>query len=477
MSADRENAVEICDLSKSFSGIRALKSINLRIPKGEFISLLGPSGCGKTTLLRIIAGLEGASSGKVIIGNVDVTGMPPYERNIGLVFQNYALFPHKSVAANINFGLRYRTGMSSSERSKAVDEALKLVRLSGYGERRPAQLSGGQQQRVALARAIVTHPHVLLLDEPLSNLDARLRDEMRFELAHLQRKLGITFVYVTHDRIEALSMSDRIAVVQDGRIMQCGRPRDLFERPSSRPVADFIGHANVLPGVVETRNGNLAVFTIDGGPIVQAPASHKVAAGARALLLVPKNAMHLRPDELESSSMQSRLRGTITASGYQGLYTEVNVLLRNGASLRAELATFQGKRGVEALEKLLYSILRAPLEESSSARVLIMDDHSDDIRRPLSPRIEVYAGAGRKRWPNDLKAQIAAESLEPGAIVTDVARRHGCRPSRCTTGGAGRVWASWCCRLRRTRCRSCRWYRNRRYRRPQSPPGRRKQPL
>ena len=243
--------VEIVDVTKRFGTVTAVDQMHLRIARGEFYSLLGPSGCGKTTTLRMIAGFEQPTEGEILLDGQPIAGVPPYRRNVNTVFQHYALFPHMDVARNVGYGLR-QTKVGKAEEARRVGEALALVRLAGYERRRTWEMSGGQQQRVALARALVNHPTVLLLDEPLGALDLKLRKEMQLELKALQREVGITFVYVTHDQEEALTMSDVIVVMRDGRIQQQGDPTELYERPVNRFVADFIGISNFLPGTVES---------------------------------------------------------------------------------------------------------------------------------------------------------------------------------------------------------------------------------
>jgi putative spermidine/putrescine transport system ATP-binding protein len=238
-------AVHVSGLRKRYGDVVALGGVDLVIGAGEFFTLLGPSGSGKTTLLRLIAGFERPDAGRIELGGSDVTRVPPYARNVNTVFQDYALFPHMTVGQNIEYGLRVRR-VPKAERRQKVDGALEMVRLSGLGDRKPAQLSGGQRQRVALARAIVNEPQVLLLDEPLGALDFKLRQEMQIELQHVQREVGITFVYVTHDQEEALAMSDRIAVLSNGRVEQIGTPLEVYERPQTDFVAGFIGISNLI---------------------------------------------------------------------------------------------------------------------------------------------------------------------------------------------------------------------------------------
>ncbi len=239
-------AVSFQSVSRHFGDVRAVDAVDFEIPEGEFFAMLGPSGSGKTTCLRLIAGFEQPTSGHIRIFGETAEGVPPYRRNVNTVFQDYALFPHLDVISNVAYGLMVR-GVAQAERMAQANEALDLVKLPGYGARKPSQLSGGQRQRVALARALVNRPRVLLLDEPLGALDLKLREQMQEELKALQKALGITFVFVTHDQGEALSMADRIAVFNDGRVMQIGTPAEIYARPASRFVADFVGSSNVLP--------------------------------------------------------------------------------------------------------------------------------------------------------------------------------------------------------------------------------------
>jgi putative spermidine/putrescine transport system ATP-binding protein len=237
--------VRLVELGKTYGDVMAVVRVDLQISQGEFFTMLGPSGSGKTTTLRLIAGFEEPDQGRVELAGRDVTGVPPYERQVNTVFQDYALFPHMNVARNVEYGLRIRQ-LSKAERARRRDEVLEMVRLAGYGDRKPRELSGGQRQRVALARAIVNHPRVLLLDEPLGALDLKLREQMQVELKRIQAAVGITFLYVTHDQDEALTMSDRIAVFNQGRIEQVGTPAELYERPATPFVSGFVGTSNVL---------------------------------------------------------------------------------------------------------------------------------------------------------------------------------------------------------------------------------------
>jgi spermidine/putrescine ABC transporter ATP-binding subunit len=256
--------VELREITKKFGEFTAVDNISLNVNEGEFMSFLGPSGCGKTTTLRMIAGFEEPTEGSVCIKGKRVNEEPPYMRNIGMVFQNYALFPHKTVFNNIAYGLKMRK-VDKNEIARRVKEALEVVRLSGFGDRKPNQLSGGQQQRVALARALVIKPDVLLLDEPLSNLDAKLRKEMRIETKRIQEEIGITAIYVTHDQTEALSMSDRIAIIENGRLVQLGIPKDIYEYPQGSFVADFMGESNKIKGKIVSVNEDESEFCSQTG--------------------------------------------------------------------------------------------------------------------------------------------------------------------------------------------------------------------
>jgi spermidine/putrescine transport system ATP-binding protein len=299
--------IQLLDLEKRFREVLAVDRISLDVGSGEFFSLLGPSGCGKTTTLRMIGGFELPTGGRVLLRGRDVTNDPPDKRPVNMVFQNYALFPHLDVGDNIAFGLK-RAGIAKAEIGRRVAEALELVHLRGYDRRRPGQLSGGQQQRVALARALVNRPNVLLLDEPLGALDLKLRRQLQLELKRIQSEVGITFVYVTHDQEEALTMSDRIAVMHAGRIEQLGTPEELYERPASRFVADFIGSTNMLRGRVET-DGRVR---LSSGEI--APVAHDgLVTGTEVEISIRPEAISLVPPSAEGA-----IGATVDQAAYLG---------------------------------------------------------------------------------------------------------------------------------------------------------------
>jgi iron(III) transport system ATP-binding protein len=281
---------------RSGSGaVRAVNDVSLDIHDGEFLTLLGPSGCGKTTMLRLIAGFELPTSGRILLEGQDITPQPPNKRDMALVFQNYALFPHMSVFDNVAYGLQTR-GMSRNQIRDKVQAALSMIGLEGLGDRRPNQLSGGQQQRVALARSLVMEPRILLFDEPLSNLDAKLRVQMRSEIHLLQRRLGITSIYVTHDQVEAMALSDRIVVMNKGQIEQIGSPEEVYRYPTSRFVADFIGRANFVPVRAEDKQGNQARVSVLGKQLDIA-ARFDVSPGASLTAMLRPEALSLRQDE------------------------------------------------------------------------------------------------------------------------------------------------------------------------------------
>lgn len=291
-----EYAVELRNVSKFFGSVAAVRDVTLGIREGEFFSLLGPSGCGKTTTLRLIAGFELPTTGEVYIGGQLQGDTPPYRRPVNTVFQNYALFPHMTVYENVAFGLRMRR-LPEAEVRRRVHEALDMVRLSGLERRRPRELSGGQQQRVALARALVNRPRVLLLDEPLGALDQKLRKAMQLELKNLQQQVGITFIYVTHDQEEAMTMSDRIAVMDQGIVLQVGTPEEIYERPASRFVADFIGETNLLEGKVVEVWDHHALVLVDGTRMVCGAVPEGVCVGQRVTVAIrpERISLHTQP--------------------------------------------------------------------------------------------------------------------------------------------------------------------------------------
>lgn len=306
-------AVRFDAVLKRFGDVVALHEVSLPIRRGEFMTLLGPSGCGKTTLLNLVAGFFSPDSGKILIDGELVNDVPTYKREIGMMFQNYALFPHMTVAANVAYGLKMRR-LPKDEIARRARDALALVKLTGFEDRKPRQLSGGQQQRVALARALVINPKVLLLDEPFSALDKNLRASMQVELREIQRKLGVTTIFVTHDQSEALSLSDRIAVMSEGRIRQVGTPAEIYARPCERFVATFVGDANVLRGRLDRVEGADAIVAL-GGVQIKVP-----AAPLAGLALSGPVDLFLRPEQLQVSDQagSSASVGTIAAQVYQG---------------------------------------------------------------------------------------------------------------------------------------------------------------
>jgi spermidine/putrescine ABC transporter ATP-binding subunit len=305
-------------VEKSFDGkTRVVDRVDLVVQPGEFFALLGPSGCGKTTTLRMIAGFEVPDEGHIRVGGEDVTDMPVHRRDMGMIFQSYALFPHRTVAENVAFGLRMRA-IAKSEIEERVTQALRQVALEGYQDRRPAQLSGGQQQRVALARAIVIRPRVLLCDEPLAALDRKLRQSMQFELKSLQQELGVTTIFVTHDQEEAMTISDRIAVMNAGRIEQIGTPREIYDRPTTRFVSDFIGEINLLAG--EWRDGG---FMVDG-QVLPAPATAQAGIATMAI----------RPERMQlTQNVESALKGRVRTSTFVSGQMIYHIVLENGREL------------------------------------------------------------------------------------------------------------------------------------------------
>ncbi|HET7263902.1 MAG TPA: ABC transporter ATP-binding protein [bacterium] len=352
--------IVLAGLTKLYGDAAAVRDLNLDIAAGEFLTLLGPSGSGKTTTLMMIAGFVSPERGEIFIDETPVTWLPAQRRGIGMVFQNYALFPHMTVVENIAFPLQMR-GVSRSEIRARTRDILELVQLPGYESRYPRHLSGGQQQRVALARALVFEPRVLLLDEPLSALDKKLRDQIRIELKHIHERLKITFIYVTHDQEEALIMSDRVAVMNGGRIAQLGAPRDLYDDPADAFVAQFIGETNLLRGVVDGISGGLLVVRHAGGATFRAAQGTTDARAGRSLL------MSIRPEHL-------RLRPEVSDAGSVGGVADVS-----SAGLDGEFNAWRGR-----VEEALYVGDAVKYKIAANGEVLLVKQHGGDTaRRPV----------------------------------------------------------------------------------------------
>jgi spermidine/putrescine transport system ATP-binding protein len=323
--------VKLVDVVKKFGEAVAVDHINLEVQDGEFFSLLGPSGCGKTTTLRMIGGFEEPTSGLIELQGQDVTWLPPYKRNVNTVFQNYALFPHLTIFENVAFGLR-RKGTKDSEVKSRVRDMLALVELPGFEARKPTQISGGQAQRVALARALINKPAVLLLDEPLGALDLKLRKQMQVELKRIQQEVGITFIYVTHDQEEAMTMSDRIAVMNKGKYEQLGEPEVLYEHPMTRFVAGFLGVSNLLPGSVEDNDGTYTAVRLDDDTRVRAPRS-LVGDVANVSVGVRPEKIRLHDEKADPPTGHNHMSGVIRDASYLGVSTQYLVEARGGARI------------------------------------------------------------------------------------------------------------------------------------------------
>jgi spermidine/putrescine transport system ATP-binding protein len=364
--------VEVVDLVKQFNEVTAVDGINLQMPAGEFFSMLGPSGCGKTTTLRLIAGFEQPTRGQILLDGHNMAFTPPHKRNVNMVFQNYALFPHLNVFDNIAFGLR-RNKQPKAEIRRRVADALELVQLTGLEKRKPSQMSGGQQQRVALARALVLQPAVLLLDEPLGALDAKLRKALQIELKELQQQVGITFIYVTHDQEEALTMSDRIAVMSDGRVEQVGPPQDLYEEPTTTFVADFLGVSNLMTATAKGEsNGRCRVAL---GEFELYAANGDVSTTGETRIVIRPERVRL---EAHESSGENRIPGMVERVVYLGNGNQIIVGLAHGERIQAlvqntgdELAYRQGDpvqayMPADAL-RVLTDTGTAPLEDDPRA--------------------------------------------------------------------------------------------------------------
>jgi putrescine transport system ATP-binding protein len=328
-------------VSKRFAGVSAVEALSLDIFQGEFFALLGPSGCGKTTLLRLLAGFETPDEGRVLLDGADLASVPPHRRPVNMMFQSYALFPHLSVERNVAFGLK-QDGLPKAEIAKRVAEMLALVKLEGLEKRKPDQLSGGQKQRVALARSLARRPQVLLLDEPLAALDKKLRESTQLELMELQRRLGMTFIIVTHDQEEAMTVADRIGVMDAGRLEQVATPRELYEAPHSRWVAEFVGDVNMFDGEVESREaGRLAITTRDAGTIIVAEPRQPFAKEVVSVAIRPEKVKLSRRgpvSDAASAHSINRLEGVVTDVSYLGGLTTYKVKLDAGAVVRSSMA-------------------------------------------------------------------------------------------------------------------------------------------
>jgi len=333
---DRGVAVGLYGVTKRFGPVAAVDNVTIEVAHGEFFSLLGPSGCGKTTSLRMIAGFEEPDDGRVVLTGRDIVGVPPYRRNVNTVFQSYALFPHLTVEQNVAFGLR-RKKVSKSDARERARRYMSLVELEGYEKRRPAQLSGGQQQRVALARALVNEPAVLLLDEPLGALDLKLRKQMQLELMRIQREVGVTFIYVTHDQEEALVMSDRLAVMSYGHVEQIGFPEDIYERPATRFVAGFIGTSNIIEApIVGQAGGLLEIASAPGDRVLVAPPDgRELRHGDTIALTVRPEKMRVAPVDAPVADGLCTVAGDVIDVVYQGVSTQLVVRTDEGTTLVA----------------------------------------------------------------------------------------------------------------------------------------------
>jgi putative spermidine/putrescine transport system ATP-binding protein len=333
LEATRDTDVRLGGVRKTYGDVAAVAGIDLDIRRGEFFTMLGPSGSGKTTCLRMIAGFERPDAGTIELGGEDVTGIPPNERDVNTVFQDYALFPHMSVGSNVEYGLKVKK-RPAAERRERVAEALALVRLEGFEKRRPEQLSGGQRQRVALARALVNRPRVLLLDEPLGALDLKLRQQLQVELKRIQSEVGITFIYVTHDQDEALSMSDRIAVMDSGRVLQVGSPNEVYDEPRSDFVAGFVGVSNLLQLEVASVEGGVAHLRLGPGDEIQASGDGRLRAGTTVLVTIrPERIAIVDSGEAAPAATDCHASGTVRESLYAGPTTRFVVELDGGGEL------------------------------------------------------------------------------------------------------------------------------------------------
>jgi putative spermidine/putrescine transport system ATP-binding protein len=350
--AAQSGRLDVEAASKSFGNVAALADVSLGVSAGEFVTILGPSGSGKTTLLKVIAGFETADAGRILVDGSDVTELDPAQRNIGMVFQNYALFPHMTVARNVAYPLAMRR-MAKAEIAKRVSAALEMVELGGMAERLPKQLSGGQQQRVALARATVFQPRLLLLDEPFGALDRKLREQMQLEVRRLQRRLGLTTLFITHDQEEALVMSDRIAVMDKGRLQQVGLPHEIYEAPANPFIADFIGESNIFAGVVESAGVDVVRVRLERGPVVEVAGRGDLVAGAgqRVRVMVrPERFVDLAAGGV--SAPANRIDGSVTDSAYIGVSDKYRIATPEGLDILVRLPSGPSSRRYRAGEQI-----------------------------------------------------------------------------------------------------------------------------
>jgi len=378
LAREQEYDIELEHVTKRFGDFEAVKDMQLMIRKGEFFSLLGPSGCGKTTTLRMVAGFEQPTEGEIYLSNTPVAGVPPYRRNVNTVFQNYALFPHLSVWENVAFGLK-RKRVEKNEIVTRVGEALEMVEMGPMKERKPSQLSGGQQQRVALARALVNRPTVLLLDEPLGALDAKLRKAMQLELKKLQSDVGITFIYVTHDQEEALTMSDRLAVMSQGLVEQVGKPADIYENPESAFVANFIGVSNIYLSDVVSRTGDIAECKTDKGLGVKVLVrGQDVKAGDKVGIVVRPEKLSILPvaQAADLADRQNVYDATVKAVVYIGSVTQF-------------IVEIEGKHLAQVLYQNLFHTEREEWHQDQKVKVAFWDDSCSlitDVERGMAEK-------------------------------------------------------------------------------------------
>jgi putrescine transport system ATP-binding protein len=351
---DAQPLVRFEAVTKRFAGVTAVEALSLDIFHGEFFALLGPSGCGKTTLMRLLAGFEQTDSGRVLLDGKDLAGVPPHRRPVNMMFQSYALFPHLTVEGNVAFGLK-QDGLPKADIAVRVQEMLKLVRLEGLGLRKPHQLSGGQRQRVALARALVKRPRVLLLDEPMAALDKKLRSETQFELIHLRARLGLTFVIVTHDQEEAMTVADRIGVMNEGRLIQVATPPEIYEQPNSRWIAEFVGEVNLIEGRVTEAGAAGTTIESEAAGILRAAAAQGVKPGDTVSVALRPEKIRIARDAAAAGG--NRMTGEVVDIGYRGDFSVYKVRLDSGfvAKVAAANMTRLIERPIEANDRVVLS--------------------------------------------------------------------------------------------------------------------------